>query len=115
ATTAAAPADADEYTFTAMFEPDASNDLFANSSRIDGSPQSIRAWFTSASVEAAEPLASANVTRTLWWSFVAPTNGRVQIDPILFATSQAWGAANLAVYSGLALDQLTPVRLQWPY
>lgn len=106
---------AGDFTLNASFTPAPTNDPFANSIHLDGTNHTVRSWFLDASVEPGEPLADSAITRTLWWSWTAPADGRAVVTP-------AWNRfpatgmtpASVAFYTGSSVDQLTPVSVRAP-
>lgn len=95
-----------EFHMITRFYPRPENDDFANRIRIETRDVAIRAWMFEGSVESGEPLPSATSRQTLWWSWAAPENGRIELpnyDPSQFP---------LAVYTGPDLAHLSRVPLR---
>ncbi len=81
------------------------NDNFANRLPLAGASNSVTASNLGASLETAEPRILGNQGGwSLWWSWVAPANGLVQLD-----TSGSGINTMLAVYRGASLAALTNV------
>ena len=102
-----------EFALAASFTPAPTNDLFAQRIHLDGTNHTISAWFLDASVEPGEPLADPAITRTLWWSWTAPADGRVVVTPASTMVPPT-GKASVAFYTGPAVDQLTPLSVRAP-
>jgi len=92
----------------------APNDLFAQATPLTGSSNHIATRFTGPTIEPNEPLETNSIQGTLWWSWTAPSEGRAVVTPnwVTVGTNQFGeikANSKIAVYSGPALDQLTPV------
>lgn len=81
-----------------------SNDNFANRILLDQYPITVRGTNAGATYESMEPVHSQPGFGSVWWSWTAPTTGRVQI-----AVHGDDGSALLGVYTGDSLPLLTPV------
>ena len=87
------------------------NDAFADRFPIVGASNNLVAQNYNATREAGEPVHTAKDTgASLWWTWVAPRNGLVQVDT-MGSTNAAGDVLNtvLAVYTGNTLNTLTPV------
>jgi len=87
------------------------NDAFADRFPIVGASNNLVAQNYNATREAGEPVHAAKDTgASLWWTWVAPRNGLVQVDT-MGSTNAAGDVLNtvLAVYTGNTLNTLTPV------
>ena len=81
------------------------NDDFATRAHVAGDNLAIRSSNAGATVEPGEPaLGLTPATATLWWEWTAPAAGTVSVD-----TSGSAYDTVLAVYTGTALNALTPV------
>ena len=80
------------------------NDDFADRAVLAGEVVTVRSSTTNATVEAIEPPHAGHSVRSLWFSWTAPTAGRVKID-----SSGSVGDTKLAVYTGSQLATLTRV------
>lgn len=99
----------DEFNLTANFKPRATNDTFTASERLDQPSHTVRTFFLGPTVDQGEPLVTNTVAGTLWWSWAAPADGRVVLNPIrVFLTGDS-GPANIAIYAGPTIDRLTEV------
>src|SRR3954468_2336300 len=78
------------------------NDLFADRSLLSGTNVTAVASLTDATVEAGEP---GSVTRSVWWSWTAPTDGMV----VLSSRESDFFGSIIAAYMGASLASLTPV------
>jgi hypothetical protein len=89
----------------AVSQPAASgppNDAFANRSTLSGSNVSVSASNAGATRETQEPShAGYEATKSVWWTWTAPSGGRVTID-----TKGSSIDTLLAVYTGSTLSQL---------
>ncbi len=80
------------------------NDDFADAAVLRGEIITVRNSSTNATTQAGEPAHAGRLTRSLWWSWTAPTAGLVQID-----TRGSLGDTQLAIYTGDSLSTLTRV------
>jgi hypothetical protein len=74
------------------------NDAFASRTRITGTNITISCDIRNATLESNEPTVLPN---SAWWSWTAPTSGRVY-----FLAAHAWYIAGLAVFTGASLPEL---------
>lgn len=80
------------------------NDMFANSTRLEGTNVTFYGCFTGATLEPNEPVPPA--TNTVWVSWAAPCSGRVSYSVATPPVAQ-YGT----IYTGAALNLLQPVRI----
>jgi hypothetical protein len=81
------------------------NDAFANSITLTGVTNSVTGANVNATKEAGEPNHAGKVGgASVWWNWTAPSNGTVTID-----TTGSTFDTLLAVYTGTAVNALTPV------
>ncbi|MEY2881827.1 MAG: hypothetical protein RLZZ15_4207, partial [Verrucomicrobiota bacterium] len=81
------------------------NDDFATRARLVGSNLIGRSSNVGATAEAGEPAhAGTTAAASLWWEWTAPATGEVSVD-----TAGSGYDTLLALYTGTALDALTPV------
>ena len=92
---------ADTFSLELMLPP--LNDDFANRFTLTGAPLSVTATTTTATKEAAEPNHAAETGgKSVWWTWTAPSAGRVVITASGFDTA-------VAVYTGADLASLAAV------
>jgi hypothetical protein len=83
-----------------------SNDFFEHAAPLSGSG-AVDADTGVASAEPGEPAhAGTKAVNSLWWTYTAPADGTVHLDT---CASTEYDDTTLAVYTGAALDALTPV------
>ena len=83
-----------------------SNDFFEHAAPLSGSG-AVDADTGLASAEPGEPAhAGIKAVSSLWWTYTAPADGTVHLDT---CASTEFDDTTLAVYTGAALDALTPV------
>jgi hypothetical protein len=94
------------WTYTLGIPFQTGNDNFANSILLPSTPASVRSSNVGATTESGEPLGGGFLQRgaTVWWSWVAPTNGSVRVDT--FGSSFNTG---LGIFRGTAVNALTQV------
>jgi hypothetical protein len=81
------------------------NDAFASRAVLSGSVVRSSANNEGATSQAGEPAHAGSGARfSVWWEWTAPTSGPVSLD-----TAGSTAQARLAVYTGTALNALTPV------
>jgi hypothetical protein len=91
--------------FTVKLVSPAVNDDFADAAVINGVPASASGSNIYASAEASEPAhAGMQALASLWWTWTAPSSGKVILD-----TSASEPATRLGVYTGASLAGLTEV------
>lgn len=95
-----------EFRLTTRFHPRPSNDAFASGIRIETPGFAIRSWILDASLEAGEPRPATAVNQTLWWTWAAAADGRLEVGN--------WSPESLpmAVYSGPDVNHLQRVPLR---
>ncbi len=96
------------FTFTPppLPPPPPANDHFTNRFTLLGSAISTNATTIQASRESLEPGHGLDDNaQTVWWSWTAPSSGDVSVD--------AGYSKNIAVYTGNALAELTPVAVNY--
>lgn len=80
------------------------NDAFAARAALTGTTPSASVSFIGATRESGEPAHQAGGTGSLWWTWTAPSTGFVTID-----ATMAQAGTTLKVYTGTAVNALTPV------
>jgi hypothetical protein len=102
-----------DFGLQATFDLKPTNDMFADAVALEGNSASTRTWIMSPTIEVGEPLVTPDMGGTLWWSWTAPSDGRIELNPAGDPTLRT--VANLAVYTGTAVDQLTAVVTNAPF
>ncbi len=80
------------------------NDDFADGAVLQGEIAIVRNSNTNATSETGEPAHAGRLSRSLWWTWTAPSAGLVQIN-----TRGSLGDTQLAVYTGSSIGALTAV------
>ncbi len=80
------------------------NDDFADAAVLAGDVITVRNSSVNATVEAGEPAHAGRLSRSLWWTWTAPTAGLVQID-----TRGSLGDTQLSIHTGDTLGTLSLV------
>lgn len=84
-----------------------SNDAFASRATLSGNYSSVSGTNAQASAEAGEPAHAYRLaTKSVWWTWTAPANGKVMINTVGSAFDTL-----LAVYTGQSLDSLISIAL----
>jgi len=87
-----------------------SNDDFSQGIALTGFPMTTNAANVGATNENGEPFHAGEApVRSLWWRWVAPSNGPVVITAQSHDVAAPVGNPRLAVYTGSSLSNLTPV------
>ena len=82
-----------------------SNDAFASRGTLSGNYSSVSGPNSQATAEAGEPAhANRPATKSVWWTWTAPANGKVTINTVGSAFDTL-----LAVYTGPSLDSLNSI------
>ncbi|MBK6439417.1 MAG: S-layer homology domain-containing protein [Candidatus Microthrix sp.] len=82
----------------------APQDAFAKSYPIGGTRGAIKGSNVDCTVEAGEPSHAGHRSRSVWWTYTAPSNGQVTVDTLGSTFDTV-----LAVYTGNSVGGLTPV------
>jgi subtilisin family serine protease len=86
------------------------NDDFAEATEVAGPEVSFRASLLGASRESGEPLHAGKAKRSLWWRWTAPDSGEYfAANAGAIYLGQPTRKPGVAVYTGAAVDTLTPV------
>lgn len=86
-----------EFRMESQFWPHPAHDAFSSALRIPGTPPVLGGWMLDATVESGEPLTDPLLTQSLWWSWTAPEDGRLD---------QAYAYAPAWIYRGTSLPTL---------
>lgn len=86
-----------EFRMESQFWPHPAHDAFSSALRIQGTPPVLSGWIVDATVEPSEPLTDPVLNQSLWWSWTAPQDGRLD---------QSYNNAPVWIYRGISLSTL---------
>ncbi|MEW6159658.1 MAG: immunoglobulin domain-containing protein, partial [Verrucomicrobiota bacterium] len=101
--------DVDEFTLRATFMAKPGSDDFSKSIPLEGLQQSVWTAFLDATIEPGEPIENPQTKQSLWWSWAAPADGRVWLNPATVLRNGTYSSAMISLWNGPVVDRLLRV------